>query len=48
MDAGLGFFVDFIVVIVVWFLILETSTASHLADSQGQGKNEESQPTASS
>lgn len=49
MAAGLGFFVGFVVVvIVVWFLVLETSTASHLADFQGQGKNEGSQPTASS
>lgn len=47
---GSGFFVDFFlaVVIVVWFLILETSTVSRLADYQGQGKNEGSQPTASS
>lgn len=48
MAAGLGFFVDFIVVVnVVWFLILETFTSSDLADSRGEGKNE-SQPTASS
>lgn len=49
MAAGLGFFVDFIVdVNVVWFLILETFTSSDLADSRGEGKNEGSQPTASS
>lgn len=49
MAAGLGFFVDFIVVVnVVWFLILETFTSSDLADSRGEGKNEGSQPTASS